>query len=335
MTRVKRLAWAATIMLAVAVGWYARGTVFPGQAERTMAPQRSAVASQPEEGAASGERGAESGEQEAERRQLQSQLAAAPTLATELDEAAQQRDRDMAGGGAMAKAETQPDTQPTEVVAAAPPRAKAEADVELKGEIVDVSRDRAARADTPARRALEAPRVVTQQVAAEEPLNVVGGVTIGEVLVLEDSMWMEATDAEAREVLGGDVPVVEGLPVVDYWVSPLRGRDVVRVRQQLDNDRLLELSISRVVAADRIQTGVVGEVAADVPEDAAATTMQSIMLHVDDYEVVLRAAVSRDSLQVLGSKIRLACRVRLLSPSLLTLLIRGGMGGLGQSIAEL
>ena len=49
LTRVRRLAWAATIMLAVAVGWYARGTVFPGEAEQMMDAQQSTVASESEE----------------------------------------------------------------------------------------------------------------------------------------------------------------------------------------------------------------------------------------------------------------------------------------------
>jgi hypothetical protein len=285
-------------MLAVAVGWYARGTVFPGEAEQMMDAQQLTVASEPEEGVGSGERGAESG------RRQESQDVAATVMAAELDEAGESVNRDVAGRGAVAETETPAETLPVEVAAAAPPRAKAEPAEELKAEeIVDVSRERKGRADTADRLAVEAPRVVMRQVAADEPSAAVGGITVGEVTLVEDSMWIEATEDDAREVLGGDVPVVRDLPVIDYWVSLRQGGTVVRVRQRL-NDQFLELVVSRVVAPDRMQAAVRRGIAANQPEDADATTMQTITLQIDDYQVVLRGTVSRDSLRVLGGRIR-------------------------------
>jgi hypothetical protein len=121
--------------------------------------------------------------------------------------------------------------------------------------------------------------------------------------MFEDSLWVEASEADARDILGGEVPTVADLPVLDYSVSLLRGRNVVRVRQRLDDDEVLELVVSRDVSADRMQVALRSEVAANEPKDADDAAANTITLQIGEYQVVLRGAVSRDSLRVLGGRL--------------------------------
>ena len=44
--------------------------------------------------------------------------------------------------------------------------------------------------------------------------------------------------------------------LIGYSVSLLRGRNVVRVRQRLDDDEVLELVVGRAVSADRMQVAL-------------------------------------------------------------------------------
>jgi hypothetical protein len=277
MSRIKKLAWAATVVLAVAVGWYARGTVVPGSSEQMTAPQRMMAASEPEEQAGSGERRAESELQEA----------AATVVAAELDLADEPADR--GAGGRNAAVETAAPSEAPPAVAGVPSRGKTEAEAEAKAAAEDqVARRQRRAVDTVERALAQAPQVVAQQVAAE-PSAPVGGIAVGEVLLLEDSLWVDASEADARNMLGGDVPTVAGLPVIDYSVSLMGGRNVVRVRQRLDDEKVLELVVSRAVSPERARLA---------RRDDAVTVV------IGEYQVVLRGGVSNDSLQALGRKVR-------------------------------
>jgi len=298
MGKVRKFAWAATVVLAVAVGWYARGTIIPGTTDQFGAPQPTTVAAAPEEGAGSGERGAED--------------EASTLVSNALEEATAPAVRRQPRGveGDVAEREAVVETQlPAEQPAAkateaAPDRSKAEPVLGVRAdEIVDVSRERKGLADTAERPSPAAPRVVVQQVAADEPSPLVGGIAVGEALMFEDSLWVEATEDDARDILGGEVPTVTDLPVIGYSVSLLRGRNVVRVRQRLDDDEVLELVVGRAVSADRMQVAPRSEVAANEPKDADEAAVNAVTLQVGEYQVVLRGGVSRDSLRVLGGKV--------------------------------
>jgi hypothetical protein len=295
MGKVRKFAWAATVVLAVAVGWYARGTIIPGTTDQFGAPEPVAVASAPEEGAEDGEQGAGSGERgtQSELRQAEEQLATA--VAAEAD---------VVGRGVAAEEQQLAEAPATKATVAAPERSKAEPELAVRAdEIVDVSRERKGLAGIAARPSPAAPRVVVQPVAADEPSARVGGIAVGEVLMFEDSLWVEASEADARDILGGEVPTVADLPVLDYSVSLLRGRNVVRVRQRLDDDEVLELVVSRDVSADRMQVVLRSEVAANEPKDADEAAVNAVTVQVGEYQVVLRGAVSVDSLRVLGGRL--------------------------------
>ena len=299
LSRIKRLAWAATVVLAVAVGWYARGTVFPGSNEPMDAPQPATVASQMEDRERSEEPGTETGLREAEE--------GTPTaLAAELDRGVELADRDLAGRAAAPETEKAAAMPPAE--AAVPSRAQVEPDAEVKLEqLVDVSGARRGRLDTTDRLAAEAPQVVVQQVAADEPAAPVGGIALGEALMFEDSLWVAASEADARDALGGDVPIVPDLPVIGYWISLMRGRDVVRVRQQLADEDVLELIVSRAVSDVRAGValrGVVAAPAANEAQAAAKDSLTAVAVRRGVFRIVLRGPVSADSLRVLGEKVR-------------------------------
>jgi hypothetical protein len=306
LTRVRRLAWAATVMLAVAVGWYARGTVFPGSNEQMSAPQPATVADEMEEGAGSGERTTGGVERGAEIARREAEEVAPTVMAAELDRAVEPADRDVAGRAAAAdEREKAAATPPAE--AAARSRAQAEPDVEVKLEqLVDVSGARRQRLDSPDRLAGQAPQVVVQQVAADEPAAPVGGIALGEVLMFEDSLWVAASEADARDALGGDIPVVQDLPVMDYWVSLMRGRNVVRVRQRLDDANVLEVIVSRVVSDVRagMARGVVAAPAANEAQAEVEDSLKAVAVRSGVYRIILRGPVSADSLRVLGEKVK-------------------------------
>jgi len=304
LVRIRRLAWAATVVLAIAVGWYARGTVFPTRSEQVGAPQAAYDVGQEaqmrEQTAESGERGAAVGRRETEE-------GAPAAVAAEPDRAVELADRDAAGGAAVAETGAAAATPPAEVVAAAPSRAQAEAEEPRAQEIADVSRERKGRLDTADRLAAQAPQTVVQQVAAGERAVPLGGVALGEASVFEDSLWVEVSDDEVRDALGGDVPVVQDLPIMDYWVSPVLGRGVVRVRQRLDDENVLELIVSPLVGdvrAGLVAHGIVAAPVANEAQAAAKDSLEAVAIRRGDFRVVLRGPVSVDSLRVLGEKIR-------------------------------
>jgi hypothetical protein len=260
-----------------------------------------------EEGAGSGGRQAESGEGRAEIARREAEEVAPTVMAAELDRAVEPADRDVAGRAAAAdEREKAAATPPTE--AAAPSRAQVEPEVEVKLEqLVDLSGARRQRLDSADRMAGQAPQVVVQQVAADEPGLPVGGIAVGEALLFEDSLWVEASEADARDALGGDVPVVPDLPVIDYWISLMRGRDVVRVRQRLAGENVLELIVSRVVSDVRAGValrGVVAAPAANEAQAAAKDSLTAVAVRRGVFRIVLRGPVSADSLLVLGEKVR-------------------------------
>ncbi len=301
LTRIRKLAWAATIVVAVAVGWYARGTVVSPSAEQSAAsreqmtaPQATTTASEPDEqGAGTRGQGVEGEEQGAGSEERRLEEGAATVLDAELDRAVGRADRDMSGRGAVVESLTPAEVPVAEGLEGVPSRAKAEPEAEAVVSVQDQVAQRQRRA--------QAPSVVAQKVAAE-PAAPTGGVAVDEVLMVEDSLWVAATEADAQGVLGGDVPTVAGLPIVDYSVSMMQGRNVVRVRQRLDDDNMLDLIVSRATPIEAAKIARRDELAANEPKDTEAAN--TITLLIGEYEVLLRGRVADDSLRVLGERIR-------------------------------
>jgi hypothetical protein len=311
LSRIKRLAWAATVVLAVAVGWYARGTVFPTRSEQVGAPQAAYDVGQEaqmrEQGAESGEQTAGSGEPGAAVGRRETEEGAPAVVAAEPDRAVELADRDAAGGAAVAETGAAAATPPAEVVAAAPSRAQAEAEEPRAQEMAEVSHERKGRLDTADHLAAQAPQAVVQQVAAGERTVPLGGVALGEASMFEDSLWVEASEDDVRDTLGGDVPVVPDLPIMDYWVSPVLSRGVVRVRQRLDEENVLELIVSPLIGdvrAGLVARGIVAAPVANEAQAAAKDSLEAVAIRRGDLRVVLRGPVSVDSLRALAEKIR-------------------------------
>lgn len=321
LARIKHLAWAATVILAVAVGWYARGTVFPRATEQMGAPQPTTIASEEQrvaesegqevenrdQGAGSVEQGAGSGERGVEGRIREAEERVPPVVAAELDRTVAAADRDAAGRGADVEKGVPAVTPATEVVAPAPSQAKAEPNAELKAdELANLAEVREDRMDTVSQLAAEAPRPVTQLVTGQGPVRV-GGVELDELLLYEDSLWVHASEAQAREALGGDVPIVGDLPVVDYWVAGSRWSKAVRVRQRLDDANHLELIVSRPI--DNVRSGltarrIAAPVSAQRTQATTPLSFETVAVRSGDYLVILRGPVSPDSLQALAEKIK-------------------------------
>ena len=296
LTRMKTLAWAATVVLAVAVGWYARGTGISGTDQYASLAESTVASSEPTEQAGSGERGA--GE-EAQR-----------LAATEVDrQEGIQEDRPPPtplppGGQAGRRAGGQRDVTEEEpsAKAAAPTEARAKPDPEAESRAdLDaaalVSRERKRLADAALPLLADAAPVAAQQVAADraDVSRLVAGRGAAGNLA-----WTSASEEVAQAFLGREMLKVEGLSVVDYATSVLGGRRAVRVRQRLDSENTLELVLHRESAGPRR-----GELVADALEEAVdSDSMTTLSGRLSGYRITLRAAVSGDSLRALLTRIR-------------------------------
>ncbi len=296
LTRMKTLAWAATVVLAVALGWYARGTGISGTDQYASLAESTVASSQLTEQAGSGERGA--GE-EAQR-----------LAATEVDrQEGVQADRPpptplLPGGQAGRRAggqrdvtEEEPSAQaaaPTEARAKPDPEAEARADLDAAA-LVSGERKRLADAALPL--LADAAPVAAQQVAADRAdvsrlVSGLGGAA--------RPTWINVSEQVAQAFLGGRILKAEGLPVVDYATSVLGGGRAVRVRQRLDSENTLELVLHRESAGPRR-----GDLVADALEEAIdSDSMTTLSGRLSGYRITLRAAVSGDSLRALLTRIR-------------------------------
>jgi hypothetical protein len=312
LSRIKKLAWAATVVLAVAVGWYARGTVVTGSGElgagnreQMTAPQPTTTASRPdEERAGSGERAADtsptqepgtgSAEGKGQDELRMAEEAGAPAAPTELSRAREPADRDVSGRGAVAESVAVPAVTPSGVVAGVPSRAEPEAEAKAAAE------DRVARQQ----RIAEAPQAIAQQVAAENVARRSDAVQVGGVLLFADVGWTDVNEAEARRALGGEVPIIEELPVIDYAVQRQPSRVVVRVRQRLESDDVVELLATRSADKDVAERPIAAANESAEREEPGRSSADFIVIQVRDYTVVLHGGIPIEKLRELGKRVR-------------------------------
>ncbi|MEJ2239142.1 MAG: hypothetical protein P8X82_12660 [Gemmatimonadales bacterium] len=305
LSRIRKLAWAATVVLAVAVGWYARGTVVPGSGElgagsreQMTAPQPTTTASRPdEERAGSREREAEGGSGETEE-------SATPVVAAELDQAAELSDRDVSARGAAAETLTTTEVAAPGIVAGVPSRAKAEPELEAKAVAEDQVVPRQRRADSVARLRAQPPQVVAQQVAAENVVQPRDAAPVGGVLLFADVGWTDVNEVEARTMLGGEVPTVEELPVIDYATQRQPAQVVVRVRQRLESGGVVELLVTRSAEKDAATRRLAAANEPAEREEAGGDPANVIVIQVGEYTVVLHGNMSVEQLRELGERVR-------------------------------
>ncbi len=273
--RMKAVGWAATIVLAVGAGWYARAALITGG----PAPAQTVQSATPMENRS-----------EVPVSDLDE---LAPTLAqAQRAEDSPTLDRSMSDS--IAKESTARDvTTPLDLdraleqVAAAPePRTDRPAPVEFR----EVLEARKVAADESVRRVSLAPRSAAG-VGAER------------------TVWMVASEKDAETSLASGVPVIAGVEVIDYATSTVAGRGLVRVRQRLDRQLIVELIVQQVDSPDRLARGRAEGTAADQLRSAAGLgTLNSARALRNGLQITLNGALPVDSLRALMQLVRLKPR---------------------------
>lgn len=278
----RRLAVAATVVVAGGVGWYARGLVM----ERSAVPAGAAVmADAVGETGGTGETGRMGGTEgtggAGERDAL-----AAPPLESTVGKRLEVATAEAAGRGAAAAEEQAAavgDTVRREAVAERP----------VVDEIVAVRRDAA----PPAAPAVAQPSPMARAVAPAE--------NEARMQKVAAEPWGTTTRPAAERALGRSLLLVPELRVVSIEMTADSG--MVRVRQDLGGGAVLELLESRASDREREELGRVSGLVAAEPragnaEASAAATVEAVT--VDGIRVIGRGAIPADSLRVLMQKLR-------------------------------
>lgn len=288
----RRLAVAATVVIAGGLGWYARGQFSNGE---SAVP---AIASPPAEAV----------------------VATAPTGLTLADSGrpTQEVEEPAVTGTAegratrLARPTTLPSAGAGTQAAQAPPADERAAQRE---ELAAVERDQRGNeaqreAAPPAAARADAPPVM--QARAQAPAE--PGAFAAEKSAVTPS-WIPVTRARAEALLGDSLLLVDGLPLIGIEAAP--PTRAVRIRQSLGPDRMLELVEE---AGEKGETGKTGAMARRAEDRAAAapavdspigrfyrlaTPVEAAdTVLVNGIRVIGRAPVSPDSLRVLLRKLR-------------------------------
>jgi hypothetical protein len=280
------LAWAATLVIAGGVGWYARDQLgFPHDTFRPAgASQESAARAEPETTAA---------------------VAAAPTqvAVTERAVPAEEQKSQVANEGQVST----PAPPPSPLAVGGTARQKAaEADRLVAGGRGDQAAGAAA---PPVAQNLAAPtqeRLEARRSAAEAEAPVMAKMAADVADALDERGWIPATREAAEQALGGPVVTVEGLPVVSYRLRTIGGVEV-RTVQSLGAGMELELRQSKLtLARGAVATAPAPEArarGAELPSRAAAEPATDTV-EIDRFRIVGRAPISLDSLRALLRKIK-------------------------------
>jgi len=313
MTRLATLGWAATIVLAVGVGWLARGSFnFGSSATEELPPQAT----------------------------LTMDAVAAGEVTSEAEEsgrgsAADQAVTDVRGArrDVVTTAEEDVATQPAsnvrlEEAAAPPPAVQRTQPADAKIDQVRQAPEREVVAGVavaePERR--REPGVVADE-AAQLPNVSVEGITtaayadsgdedvsraINELFSTET--WPVASKLDAERHIGRDLMAVDALPIDSIRIGEVSGQPAAAVVQQLPSGELLEIVQWKQEDTERQAEGfvAVGAVSADQApmeqlEARAAKRTPGLITSViaqEGFLLALRAPVSADSLAVLAARIR-------------------------------
>ncbi|MBI4500248.1 MAG: hypothetical protein HY700_03715 [Gemmatimonadetes bacterium] len=294
LSRLTSLAWAATVILAVAVGWYAREASFRPDVVGSTGETRAAIDSS---GPAS---------------PAPEPAAAAATAVAPPRTARRASDRFRAGGGPQAQ---------SPVVAAAPRVPESRRDAAAAGGLVD---NRRVLAGKPSAELKQAER---QLAGAAEGLGVRAGANAPAPLMKAASIspWADTTADAAVKVLGGRPLLIAGAMTTSYAVS-VTGLRQVRITQRLGDGTVVELIEGRTPAEAAMEKATAPAALgrpSGAPRAAPAPVTQkqeagaglreetdAVSVSRGGYLVTLRVviaadkAVRRDSLERLLSKLR-------------------------------
>ncbi len=299
LNRIRSLAWAASIVVAVTVGWYARFSVFEPS---------------PNEQAVQG---------------LQDPQVALAQNEVPLAEAVADADEARTGvAGAAQPAPTAPARQRDRVSSAVQEAERRgfreNADVD-SGRGREIERAVAAdRRDAPAERQQ---RLVADQLAAaakavglsDSNVSVVAQAELRAREVMDqnrppvaalefsnDEAWSDLTLQEAESRIGRRILIVEGLEILHVSIASVAANAPVRVVQQLPSGDSLVIVQQPLAEVDRVAGVLEARAERDQAEEMAADAriMSTMSVARGEVLLVLRAAVPRDSLQALSSRLR-------------------------------
>jgi hypothetical protein len=262
----RRLAWAATLVVAGGVGWYARGLVIPSGSDGTAAPA-----------------------------QMASRAATAPVETVPADSVAGHATAAAAPTAVGGVARREEAAAPGRSTQTPPPR-EAVADRVIAAEAQAADERVAARRDAappPAPAAVE-PRPFGQvRERFENELR---------MQKVAADFWVTTTRTDAERILGHPLLTLPDRPVVGIELAADSG--AVRVRQSLDERTILELVQSRQADVPTLAAEGVAARAAAPREGFARNASPTVEAVVDGLRIVASAPLSADSLRVLLVKLR-------------------------------
>ena len=303
LNRTRSLAWAASIAVAVTVGWYARFSVSgPSPSERALQ----------------------------ELQEPQAVLAQNEVL-QQADVAADADESRTGVAGAAQPAPTAPTRQRDRISSAVQEAARSgfreNAGVDSGAEREVERAVAAGRRDAPAERQQ---RLVADQLAvADKSTAQRGGDSIVPVLAQaelrarkvvdqnrpavdafafsDDEAWTDLTLQEAERKIGRRILIVEGLEILRVSVASVAANAPVRVIQQLPSGDSLEIVQRPAAEVDRVAGALLqarGEPdqAEEMADDAKTVSTMSVVR--GEVLLILRAPVPHDSLQALSSRLR-------------------------------
>ncbi|MDH3456700.1 MAG: hypothetical protein OER90_07635 [Gemmatimonadota bacterium] len=286
MNRLAAVGWAATLVLAVGIGWLARGS-FEFRQTQELAPIATRVS-----------------EPTAELDVVGTSDETAPTSVTESvrAEPATAGGRGTAGPGGVAEGQVAA-TPPPEIPADTRARRLAEEEAAEREQLakaaptepptrpvaVDAAFEQEARRDAPA--AGLAAQVADADVVSRQ-LN----------RAAVEASWRPATRSEAAAHLGDSVRTVAGLTIDSIAVGEINGSPAARIVQALPSGQSVEIVQWRSDDPDAPLWRT--EVFADrVAAEVTPTPPTTVVLR-DGYVLILRAPIEADSLEALAARIR-------------------------------
>ncbi len=300
LNRTRSLAWAASIVVAVTVGWYARFSVSgPSPNERALQELQEPQAALAQNEVPKGEEAADVDEA---RTGVAGAAQPAPTapvrernrVSSAVQEAARRGFRENAGVDSGAEREVE------RAVSAGRRDAPAERQQRLMADQL------AAAAKSSAQRDSIVPVLAQAELRVREVVDQ-NRRAVDAFAFSDDEAWTDLTLQEAERKIGRRILIVEGLEILRVSVASVAANAPVRVIQQLPSGDSLEIVQRPAAEVDRVAGALLqarGEPdqAEEMADDAKTVSTMSVVR--GEVLLILRAPVPHDSLQALSSRLR-------------------------------
>ena len=328
LNRSKVLAWAATIVLAAGVGWFARDVILTRDA-RQLEPRGAITATALEASPDRALFAADQGPDVATPAELPLRTgrradSSAPLSQPVADEALRQRSiakmqadaegrdkalaEDFLASAAEKMEENRAETEADEQIVSP---AAADANVTISRQVDSVPRARESAA--PERRAQIADTEGVSRLSPE-PAKIMEGVANREILddradltsAWDMLAWDTVTADVAREQWGGPPPQVDGVPVTTHAIATMASETAIRVTQLLDGRTAAPVHVISYRQSEPAVALYYGRGAAFrdfASYEGAFGNTSEVTEQRGDYTVVLRGAVPPDSLAALLRKV--------------------------------